>query len=127
MDQTHTATAGLSYHHARTSLWAATSVEYGSGTPGGHGAGDHEHEDGEAHEHASGAGLCGTRCPSRVTPNLSVGWNPLSSSGDQLRLSVQFNVENVSNQVYLLSKESSMVQGQYSAPRLLSISAKVRF
>ena len=127
MDQTHTATAGLSYHHTRTGLWAAASVEYGSGTPGGHGDGDHEHEEGEAHEHASGPGLCGTRCPSRVTPNLSVGWNPVSSTGDQPRVSVQFNVENVSNKVYLLSKESSMVQGQYSIPRLLSLSAKVRF
>ncbi len=127
MDQTHTATAGLSYHHARTRLWAAVSVEYGSGTPGGHGNGDHEHEAGEAHEHASGPGLCGTRCPSRVTPNLSVGWNALSSSGDQPRVSVQFNVENVTNKVYLLSKESSMVQGQYSIPRLISASMRFRF
>lgn len=127
MDQTHTATAGLSYRHAPSRLWAAASVEYGSGTPGGHGAGDHEHPDGETHEHASGPGLCGTRCPSRVTPNLSVGWNALSSGGDQPRLSVQFNVENVTNKVYLLSKESSMVQGQYSSPRLISASVRMRF
>ena len=127
MDQTHTATAGLSYHHAPTRLWGAVSVEYGSGTPGGHGAGDHEHEGGETHEHASGPGLCGTRCPSRVTPNLSLGWNARSSRADQPRLSVQFNIENVSNKVYLLSKESSMVQGQYSIPRLVSGSLKIRF
>jgi hypothetical protein len=126
MDQTHTATCGLSYRHAPTKLWAAASVEYGSGTPGGHGAGDHEHEQGESHEHASGPGLCGTRCPSRLTPNLSLGWN-VRSSGDQPRISVQFNVENVSNKVYLLSKESSMVQGQYSSPRLVSASIRVRF
>jgi hypothetical protein len=125
MDQTHTATAGLSYHHARTGLWAGASVEYGSGTPGGH-AGDDEHEDGDAHEHASGPGLCGTRCPSRVTPSLSLGWNPLSSSG-QARVSVQINIENVSDRVYLLSKESSMVQGQYSSPRLVSASVRMRF
>ena len=127
MDQTHTATAGLSYHHARTRLWAAASVEYGSGTPGGHGDGDHEHAETEAHEHASGRGLCGTRCPSRVTPHLSVGWNPLSSSVDQPRVSLQLNVENVTDRVYLLSKESSMVQGQYSSPRLVSVSIKIRF
>jgi hypothetical protein len=29
--------------------------------------------------------------------------------------------------VYLLSKESSMVQGQYSIPRLVSGSVKIRF
>jgi len=56
-----------------------------------------------------------------------VGWNPFSSGEGQPRLSLQFNVENVSNKVYLLSKESSMVQGQYSIPRLLSLSAKIRF
>jgi outer membrane receptor protein involved in Fe transport len=127
MDQTHTATAGLSYHHARSRLWGAVSAEYGSGTPGGHGSGDHEHEGGETHEHASGPGMCGTRCPSRVIPNLSVGWSAPSSSGNQPRLSVQFNVENVSNKVSLLSKESSMVQGQYSIPRLVSGSVRIRF
>jgi hypothetical protein len=36
-------------------------------------------------------------------------------------------VENVSNKVYLLSKESSMVQGQYSIPRLISATARIRF
>ena len=127
MDQAHTATASLSYQHPPTRLWAAVSVEYGSGTPGGHGAGDHEHEDGESHEHASGPGLCGTRCPSRVTPNLSLGWNARALHGDQPRIAVQFNIENATNKVYLLSKESSMVQGQYSIPRLVSISTKIRF
>ena len=127
MDQAHTATAGVSYRDPRTRLWTAVSVEYGSGTPGGHGAGDHEHENGEAHEHASGPDLCGTRCPSRVTPNLSFGWNAQSASGDRPRFSVQFNIENVSNKVYLLSKESSMVQGQYSSPRLISASVRMRF
>jgi hypothetical protein len=127
MDQTHTATAGLSYHHARSRLWGAVSAEYGSGTPGGHDSGDHEHEGGETHEHASGPGLCGTRCPSRVMPHLSVGWNAPSSSGNQPRLSLQFNIENLSNKVHLLSKESTMVQGQYSIPRLISASVGLRF
>jgi outer membrane receptor protein involved in Fe transport len=126
MDQLHTLTSGVSYQHSRTRLWGAVAVEYASGTPGGHGAGDHEHEAGESHEHASGPGLCGTRCPSRFTPNATVGWNAISN-GNQPRLSVQFNVENVSNKVYLLSKESSMVQGQYSIPRLISASVKMRF
>jgi outer membrane receptor for ferrienterochelin and colicins len=126
MDQTHTATGGLSYQDARTSLWAAVSAEYGSGTPGGHGAGDHAHENGETHEHASGAGLCGTRCSSRLTPNVSLGWNVPSKTG-QSRVAVQLNVENITNKVYLLSKESSMVQGQYSIPRLISASVKMRF
>ena len=127
MDQTHTVTAGLSYHHQPSRMWAAVSVEYGSGTPGGHGGGDHADEGGAPHEHASGPGLCAARCPSRLTPNLSIGWNSGSSAGNPGRLSVQINVENVSNTVHLLSKESSMVQGQYSIPRLISASVRMRF
>jgi hypothetical protein len=126
MDQTHTLTSGLTYHDRRTRLWGAVAVEYGSGTPGGHGSGDHHHEGGEAHGHSSGAGLCGTRCPSHVTENVSFGWNA-TSNGARPRLSLQFNIENLSNNVYLLSKESTMVQGQYSIPRLISASMKVGF
>jgi outer membrane receptor protein involved in Fe transport len=126
MDQTHTLTSGLTYHDNRTRLWAAVALEYGSGTPGGHGAGDHEHEEGEAHEHATGPGLCGTRCPSHFTQNVSIGWNA-TANGNRPRLSLQFNIENLSNKVYLLSKESTMVQGQYSIPRLVSGSLKIGF
>jgi hypothetical protein len=42
-------------------------------------------------------------------------------------VSLQLSVENLSNRVYLLSRESTMVQGQYSIPRLISASLKVRF
>ena len=125
MDQTHTLTSGLTYRHERTRLWSAVGFEYGSGTPGGHDS-DHEHADGEAHEHASGPGLCGTRCPSHFTQNVSIGWNA-SSGGSRPQVSLQFTVENVSNDVYLISKESTMVQGQYSIPRLLSASLKIGF
>ena len=48
-------------------------------------------------------------------------------TGAVRRLSLQFTVENLSNNVYLLSKESTMVQGQYSIPRLLSGSLKIGF
>jgi outer membrane receptor protein involved in Fe transport len=126
MDQTHTLTSGLTYHHSRTRVWGAVAVEYGSGTPGGHGSGEHADEGGEAHEHASGPGLCGTRCPSHFTQNVSLGWNAVSE-GDQPRVSFQVNVENLSNRIYLLSKESTMVQGQYSIPRLVSASVRLRF
>jgi outer membrane receptor protein involved in Fe transport len=126
MDQTHTLTSGLTYHNVRTRLWGAVAIEYGSGTPGGHGAGDHEHEEGEAHEHATVPGLCGTRCPSHLTQNVSIGWNA-ASNGNRPQLSVQFNIENLSNRVYLLSKESTMVQGQYSIPRLFSGSLRIGF
>jgi outer membrane receptor for ferrienterochelin and colicins len=126
MDQTHTATAGLTYYHARSGMWAGVSAEYGSGTPGGHGSGDHQHADGETHDHGAGVGLCGARCEARLIPNLSIGWNAISS-GHQPRLSLQLTIENLSNKMYLLSKESTMVQGQYSHPRLISASLRFRF
>lgn len=125
MDQTHTLTSGLTYYHTRTRVSGAVGLEYGSGTPGGHGA-DHQHEDGETHEHATGPGLCGTRCPSHLTQNLSIGWNA-STDPTRSGLSVQLSIENVSNKIYLLSKESTLVQGQYSVPRLISASVKMRF
>lgn len=126
MDQTHTASAGLSYTHERSGMWGGLAVEYGSGTPGSHGGGAHEHADGEAHEHATGAGMCEERCESRFVPSLSIGWNTMVRGG-QPRLTLQLNVENLTNKVYLLSRESTMVQGQYSQPRLTSVSLRVRF
>jgi hypothetical protein len=126
MDQTHTLTSGLSYRDTRTRLWGAVAFEYGSGTPGGHGGGDHEPENGEAHEHATGPGLCGTRCPPRFIQHVSIGWHA-ATNGSAPRLSLQFNVENLSKRVYLISKESTMVQGQYSIPRLFSGSLKIGF
>ena len=127
MDQLHTLTSGLTYRHRRSGLWTSLAFEYGSGTPGGHGAGEDEHEEGEAdHEHAAVVGGCGVRCPSHFTQNLSIGWDG-GMSGDRPRLGIQFNVENLSNRVYLISKESTFVQAQYSVPRLFSGSLKFRF
>lgn len=126
MDQTHTLTSGLTYRNQRTRFWGATGFEYGSGTPGGHDDSDHDHADGEAHEHATGAGLCGERCPSHVTQDVSLGWTA-TADGRRPRLSLQFNVENLWDNVYLISKESTMVQGQYSIPRLISGSLKIEF
>jgi outer membrane receptor protein involved in Fe transport len=126
MDQAHTITSGVTYRHARTGLWAGAAMEYGSGTPGGHGSGDHAHDAGVEHEHATGAGLCAARCPSHLTGDVSLGWSQ-AGGARRPRLAVQLTVENVSNRVYLLSKESTMVQGQYSIPRLVSASIRVRF
>ena len=104
------------------------AFEYGSGTPGSHDEqADHGHDSGEAaHEHGPVAGGCATRCPEHFTQNLSLGWDAIRS-GDQPRLSLQFNLKNLTDNVYLISKESTFVQGQYSIPRLFSGSVKIRF
>jgi hypothetical protein len=49
------------------------------------------------------------------------------SNGTRSSLSLQFSIENLSNNVYLFSKESTMVQGQYSIPRLVSGAVKLGF
>jgi hypothetical protein len=126
MDQTHTLTSGVTYRHGRSGLWMSLALEYGSGTPAGHGGADHEHDPGEAdHEHA-GEGGGSPRVPQHFTQNLSLGWDVVRID-DRPRVSLQFNVENLSNNVYVVAKESIFTPGQYSIPRLYSASIKTRF
>jgi len=129
MDQTHTLTSGFTYRNRRTGLWGSMAFEYGSGTPGSHEeeAGGHgAEEEAGGHSHGGGVGLCEARCPSHFTQNLTLGWDALFD-GDIPLLTFQFNIENLSDNVYLISKESTFVQGQYSIPRLVSGSVKFRF
>jgi hypothetical protein len=126
MDQTHTLTSGLTYRHQPTRLWAAMRFEYGSGTPTGHGVGDHEHETGETdHSHGTAADTP-LRVPRHFTQDFTVGWDTFSNS-DQPRFGFQFNVENLSNSTYIVARESPFTPGQYSMPRQFSGSMKVRF
>src|SRR6185295_15635231 len=112
----------------RSRLWGTLAFEYGSGTPGSHDAGNEVPEAGDpGHTHAPFSGGCGVRCPARFTENLTMGWDAVRALDGQHGLTIQFNVENLSNSVYLVSKESSFVQGQYSIPRLLSAAIKIRF
>jgi outer membrane receptor protein involved in Fe transport len=51
----------------------------------------------------------------------------LLRSAERPRLSVQFNVENITNNVYRVSQESTFSPGEYYSPRFFSTSMKVRF
>lgn len=127
MDQTHTLTGGLTYRHARTGLWIGTAVEYGSGTPMEHGEGEDEHAGGEPHHtHAESAGTA-ARVPGHFTANMSFGIDVLRAANRRPRLSFQIDVENLGNNLYLVAQESEFTPGQYSIPRLVSVTAKVRF
>ncbi|MGH9339920.1 MAG: TonB-dependent receptor [Acidobacteriota bacterium] len=131
MDQTHTATAGVTYRHARSGAWVGLTSEYGSGTPVGHGedAGhDHGHHDhpGEEQDHESQAMPAAGRVPPHLTLNLSAGFE-LFRSGDRARLSLQFNVENLTDNVYIIAQESVFSPGQFYIPRLFSASARFYF
>jgi hypothetical protein len=113
MDQTHTLDGGVMYRNPRRGYWISTTLEYGSGTPLE-----------EAHsDEGSGAPL---RVPGHFTQDVSVGMDLLRSA-ERPRLSVQFNVENITNNVYRVSQESTFSPGEYYSPRFFSTSMKVRF
>ena len=42
-------------------------------------------------------------------------------------MTFQFNVENLTNNIYVVARESIFTPGQYSIPRMYSGSIKVRF
>jgi hypothetical protein len=127
MDQTHTLTSGLTYRHARTGLWIGAAMEYGSGTPVGHGDDDHAHPVGEAaHAHAESVDGA-ARVPGHVTADVSFGIDLVRGPNRRPRWSFQIDVENAGNNVYLVARESEFTPGQYSIPRLVSATAKVRF
>lgn len=127
MDQTHTLTTGATYRHARTGLWVGSAMEYGSGTPMGHGGAAHEHAAGEAdHEDALSAGGA-LRVPGHFTANFSVGLDLFRVGRQRSRLSLQFDVENINDNVYLIAQEGEFSPAQYAIPRLISVTAKVRF
>ena len=126
MDQTHTLTSGFTYRHRPTGLWASMAFEYGSGTPTGHGAGDHEHEAEEAeHSHETVEGIP-ARVPEHFTQSFTIGWDAFSN-GERTRVGFQFNIENLSNNIYIVARESPFTPGQYSMPREFSGSIKFHF
>jgi hypothetical protein len=127
MDQTHTLTGGFTYRHAATGLWIGTTTEFGSGTPVGHGAGDHAH-DGDEGDHVSApAGGSAERVPGHFTAGLSFGFDLGRGAKRRSRLSLQFNVENLTDNVYLVAREGEFSPAQHSIPRLFSATATVRF
>jgi outer membrane receptor protein involved in Fe transport len=127
MDQTHTLTSGLTYRHERSGAWAGTLLEYGSGTPMGHGGGDHEHGEGEAnHEPAASTGGA-ARVPGHFTANLSFGIDLLRSGTARGKLSIQLDLENITDNVYLIAQEGMFSPAQYAIPRLVSVTARFRF
>ena len=127
MDQTHTLTGGLTYRHSSTGLWTAGAIEFGSGTPMGHGGPGHEHAPGTAdHEDVQSSGGP-PRVPAHFTAGASLGIDLMRDARRRARLALQVDLENVTDNVYLIAQEGEFSPAQYSIPRLLSITAKWRF
>ena len=126
MDQTHTLTGGVTYRHAATGLWVSSAVEYGSGTPMGHGDSAHEHADGAAHEHAVSLGGA-ARVPDHVTAAASIGLHLWRDGRRRAKLLLQCDVENITNNIYLIAQEGEFSPAQFASPRLISVTVKYRF
>ena len=116
MDQTHTLNAALTYHHRMSGLWGRMSFEYGTGTP----------TEAEEEEGATAAGPLLTRVPQHFTQDLTIGAE-LFRSRERSRLQLQFNIENLTNNVYKVSQESVFSPGEYFHPRFFSGSVKIPF
>jgi outer membrane receptor protein involved in Fe transport len=127
MDQTHTLTAGATYVHRGTGLWTGTAMEYGSGTPMGHGGAAHEHAAGEAdHTHAQATSTA-PRVPGHFTANLSFGLNAFPNARRGPRLSLQLDIENLTNNTYRIAQEGEFSPAQFAAPRLIAATTRIRF
>jgi hypothetical protein len=126
MDQVHTLAGALTYRHRASGVWLGGGVEFGSGTPIGHGGASHDHGEGDdAHAHAEPSG--GGRVPAHLTGSLSAGIDLLRGATGRPRFVVRLDVENVANDVYLIAREGEFSPSQYSIPRLISLSARVGF
>ena len=67
-----------------------------------------------------------TRVPQHFTQNLTVGWDMLRD-GEQPRLSLQFNIENLTDNLYQKTAPSVFSPGEFYIPRLFSGSMKIHF
>ena len=126
MDQTHTLTAGMTYRHAPSRLWLAGTIEYGSGTPMGHGGAGHVHAGAETHAGDTASSGNG-RVPGHVTAGGSVGLDLLTNRIRGGSLSLQVDIENIANNIYVIAQEGEFSPAQFSLPRIVSLSAKFRF
>ena len=127
MDQVHTLTAGATYRPRRSGAWTGLSVEYGSGTPIGHGGAHHHDGDGEA-DHADAAeGTGAPRVPGHVTASATMAVDLLRDANRRPRLTLRFDVENAANSMFVVARDSEFSAGQYSMPRQLSVTARLQF
>jgi outer membrane receptor protein involved in Fe transport len=127
MDQVHTLTAGGTYRQQRSGFWTGLSVEYGSGTPVGHGDAHHDDSaDEQAHTDAV-EGVIASRVPGHFTADATIAVDLLHDRNRRPRLTVRFDVTNVANSLFVIARESEFSPGQHSNPRQVSISVQLRF
>jgi outer membrane receptor protein involved in Fe transport len=110
-DQIHTGVAGLTWRERRSGFFAAGALEYGSGTP--------------ATLHDENGEEVRVRLPEHLVANFYFGVELFRK--ERRGLGLQLDVENATNRVYRIAKESEFTPVQFSPPRLVSGSLRVRF
>ena len=106
-DQTHTGTASIFYRNDRKNFWTGFNFRYGSGTP----VEEEVDVNGEEMEHV-------VRLPQHLTADFSSGitlWKE-----DSRRVDFEFNITNLSNNIYRIAKESETTPIQFAPRRLVS-------
>jgi outer membrane receptor protein involved in Fe transport len=100
-DQTHTGSANIFYRNRWRGAWTGSALRYGSGTVVEH----------------------GPRLPQHLTADLAAGCNLWMR--EPLRLDLEFDVTNVSDNRYQIAKESEEIPIQYAPSRTAGASLKI--
>lgn len=110
-DQIHTAVAGLTWREHRSGFWTSAAIEYGSGTP--------------AALRDSGGEETHVRLPQHLVASFYFGVDLLRK--ERHSVSLQLNIENTTDRVFQIAKESEFTPVQFSPPRFVSGSVRFRF
>ena len=65
--------------------------------------------------------------PEHLTANMSLGVNLLRDGRQRSRLSLRLDIENITDNLYVIAREGEFSPAQFASPRLVSATAKVRF
>lgn len=106
-DQTHTGTARIFYRHPWHSFWSGFIFRYGSGTP----VEEEVELNGQEFERV-------VRLPQHLTADFSAGLTLRQKESHRLEL--EFNVTNLSNNIYRIGKESQATPVQFAPRRVVS-------
>jgi outer membrane receptor protein involved in Fe transport len=98
-DQRHTATASLMYRNRWRDAWAGWNLHYGSGTPA------------EMDEMS-------VRLTQHLTADLAAGMNLMKR--ERTQLTAEINIENISNSIYEIAKESEVTPVQFAPRRVFA-------
>lgn len=85
-------------------------------------------DDGGDHTHAHGpAEAIGSRVPAHVTADLSLGVDVLRARAGRPGMTLRLDVQNVTDNVFVIARGGQFSATQYSTPRLISATVRLSF